>query len=132
MRVAIATENDTVAAHFGRCPLYTLVDIEDGRDVRRTTVTNPGHEPGRIPAFLREHGTDVIIAGGMGRRAQDLFDSMGIEQVIGAQGSINDVVARCLNGSLEGGASLCSHGEGQGDGHHGGHGHEAMHHHCHH
>lgn len=129
MRLAIATEDGAVAAHFGRCPLYTLVDVEDGREVNRTTVENPGHEPGRIPRFLQEHGVNVIVAGGMGGRAQELFDSMGIQQVIGPQGSIDAIVSGCIDGTLEGGASLCSHEQGRGDGHHGGHGHEAMHHH---
>jgi predicted Fe-Mo cluster-binding NifX family protein len=131
MRVAIATENGAVAAHFGRCPLYTLVDIEDGREVSRQTLLNPGHEPGRIPAFLHEHRANVIVAGGMGRRAQELFDAMGIEQVIGTQGAVDTVVAGCIDGTLEGGESLCSHGDGDGDGHHGGH-HDDMHHHGHH
>lgn len=131
MRLAIATENGAVAAHFGRCASYTLVDIEEGHEVSRSIVANPGHEPGRIPAFLHEHGVDVIIAGGMGQRAQELFDSMGIEQVIGAQGSVDAIVSDCIDGTLEGGESLCSHGESKGDGRHGGHDHEAVHHHCH-
>ena len=128
MRLAIATDNGRVAAHFGRCPQYTLVDIEEGTERARTTIDNPGHEPGRIPALLQEHEASVVIAGGIGRRAQQLFDSMGIEQVVGVQGTIDDVVSGCLEGTLEGGESLCSHGS---DGH-GGHHHEGMHHHGHH
>ncbi|MFW5688375.1 MAG: NifB/NifX family molybdenum-iron cluster-binding protein [Spirochaetota bacterium] len=127
MRLAIATEHGMVAAHFGRCPQYTLVDIEDGTETGRSVVDNPGHEPGRIPAFLHEHRANVVVAGGMGRRAQDLFAQMGIEQVVGAQGRVDDVVASCLNGTLEGGESLCSHGESKGPGH--GECHDHMHHH---
>ena len=33
MRAAIATDGNDVSAHFGRCPAYTLVDIEGGRIV---------------------------------------------------------------------------------------------------
>lgn len=127
MRLAIATENGSVAAHFGRCPLYTLVDVDDGTEIGRRTIENPGHEPGRIPALLNDHDADVVIAGGMGRKAQQLFDSMGIQQVVGVQGSIDAVVSGCLDGTLEGGESLCSHKDG-----HGGHDHEDMHHHGHH
>ena len=128
MRLAIASENGAVAAHFGRCPHYTLVDIEGGREVGRRILDNPGHEPGRIPAFLNEHGTNAIVSGGMGHRAKQLFDSMGIEQVIGAQGSIDSVVQACINGTLEGGESLCSHGDAN---EHGEHDHDDMHNHCH-
>lgn len=125
MRLAIATENGGVAAHFGRCPHYTLVDIEDGQETSRTVVENPGHEPGKIPAFLRDHDARVILAGGMGNRARNLFDSMNIEQVVGVQGSIDSVVERCINGTLEGGESLCSHPDGH---EHEGHDHDHMHH----
>ena len=126
MRLAIATENGTVAAHFGRCPHYTLVDIQDGAEAGRTIVENPGHEPGRIPAFLSEHGASVVVAGGMGHRAKELFDSMGIDQIIGVTGQVDAVVSGCIDGTLAGGESLCSHGA---DGH-GEHDHDDMHHHC--
>jgi predicted Fe-Mo cluster-binding NifX family protein len=125
MRIAVATENGSVAEHFGRCRSYTLVDIKDGEVGERRTVDNPGHEPGRIPRFLKEHGADVVIAGGMGRRAQQLFDQMGIEWVLGVTGSVEDAVESCRAGALEGGDSLCSHGEGHGDGHGHAHDHEA-------
>lgn len=131
MRLAIATENGAVAAHFGRCAQYTLVDLENGTEAGRTTIDNPGHEPGRIPSLLNDHDADVVVAGGMGRKAQSLFDSMGIQQIVGVQGTIDAVVSGCLDGTLEGGESLCSHGDGHGDGQ-GGHDHEGMHHNGHH
>lgn len=116
MRIAIASDGERVAEHFGRCPSYTLVDIEDGNAVYREVLDNPGHEPGRIPVFLKEHGAEVIVAGGMGGRAQMLFDQMGIQQILGITGPVDQVVASCIDGSLEGAESLCAHGEGHGDG----------------
>ncbi len=124
MRIAVATENERVAAHFGRCPRYTLVDLVDGELKERLVVENPGHAPGRIPMFLHEHGVSVIIAGGMGQRAQALFDEMGIEQVIGATGTVDEVLSSCALGTLKGGESLCTHGEGHGDGFGDGSGHD--------
>lgn len=119
MRIAIATEAGHVAAHFGRCPLYTLVDLVDGGMDNRREIENPGHEPGRIPRLLRDHDVDVIIAGGMGQRAQMLFSQMNIEQIVGVTGSVDEVLNACMAGTLEGGESLCAHGEGHGDGTHG-------------
>jgi len=116
MRIAIATEAGKVAAHFGRCPSYTMVDLIDGKVEKRWELENPGHAPGRIPAFLHEHQTNVIIAGGMGQRAKGIFDQMSIEQIIGVTGTIDEVLNACLDGSLEGGESLCTHGKGLGDG----------------
>ena len=36
MKVAISTDNDQVSAHFGRCPLFTIIDIEDGSSADRS------------------------------------------------------------------------------------------------
>jgi len=30
MRIVISSDNGNVAQHFGRCPEFTLVDIENG------------------------------------------------------------------------------------------------------
>ncbi|MDD5665659.1 MAG: NifB/NifX family molybdenum-iron cluster-binding protein, partial [Candidatus Omnitrophica bacterium] len=74
MKVAISTDGDFVSAHFGRCPSFTLVDIENGKVVKRTEVPNPGHQPGAIPQFLHQKGANFIIAGGMGMRATSFFE----------------------------------------------------------
>ena len=126
MRIAIATQNGHVAAHFGRCPQYTIVDLGAEGETQRRTVENPGHEPGRIPQFLNDHGAELVIAGGMGPRAQQLFDSFGIDHIVGVQLSVDDAVAGCIDGSLNGGESLCSHPQRPGhehdhDHHHGSH-----------
>jgi predicted Fe-Mo cluster-binding NifX family protein len=117
MRIAVATENGKVAAHFGRCPAYTIVDLVEGELKDRHVVENPGHAPGVIPQFLHEMDVSVIIAGGMGQRAQALFEEMGIKPVIGATGTVEEILTSCVLGTLEGGESLCTHGEGHGDGH---------------
>jgi len=70
VKIAIATESGYVSAHFGRCPAYTLVDIENGKVVGQQDIPNPGHSPGFLPGYLSEKGVNVIIAGGMGPRAQ--------------------------------------------------------------
>jgi predicted Fe-Mo cluster-binding NifX family protein len=120
MRVAIATDNGTVSPHFGRCGEYTLFTIEDGEIKNREVLENPGHEPGKIPSFLSHHNVGVIIAGGMGRRAQMLFDEMGIKHILGAIGTVDSVINQFCDGSLSGGESLCSGGghEHSGDCHH--------------
>ncbi|NLO99394.1 MAG: dinitrogenase iron-molybdenum cofactor, partial [Clostridiaceae bacterium] len=69
MRIAISTDGRYVSPHFGRCPSFTLVDIENGKMVKRVEVENPGHEPGYIPQFLHQKGVKRIVCGGMGARA---------------------------------------------------------------
>jgi len=52
MRVAISTDGEFVSAHFGRCPSFTIMDLQDGKVVSKEVADNPGHEPGFIPQFL--------------------------------------------------------------------------------
>ena len=116
MRVAISTDGDFVSAHFGRCPSFTLVDIENNKTVKRTEVTNPGHEPGAIPQFLHQKGVNCIIAGGMGMRATSFFEEYSIKTVVGIDGRIDDVIAHLEKGTLRGSESLCKPGAGKGYG----------------
>lgn len=71
-------------------------------------VPNPGHKPGYLPVFLKEKNADVIIAGGMGGTAQDLFIENGIEVVVGASGNTDDVVKLYIAGGLKSSGSVCS------------------------
>jgi len=116
MKIAISTDGNFVAAHFGRCPAYTLIDVEDGRVTARATIPNPGHQPGFIPRFLHEKGVNMVLTGGMGPRAEDIFQQLGIKTVQGVSGSVDDVIRGFLAGTLEAGPSACDHPHG--DHHH--------------
>jgi predicted Fe-Mo cluster-binding NifX family protein len=119
MLIAIASEDDrglnaTVAAHFGRCPYYTLVEAEQNEVKETKVVNNPfyaHHVPGQVPVFIRSKGVDVMMAGGMGPRAIALFEQYGIEVVTGAEGSVDDVVRGFLSGDLSG-TEPCDHTDG--------------------
>lgn len=116
MRVAISTEGDFVSAHFGRCPSFTIVDIEDGAIIKRTEVANPGHQPEFIPQFLHEKGVECVICGGMGERAIAIFKECGIQVIVGVSGKIDDVIEELKKGTLKGGESFCKPGRGKGYG----------------
>ena len=111
MKIAIATENNRVSAHFGRCSRYTIFDVDDKNITAKNIVDSPEHQPGMLPRFLSEKGVELVIAGGMGPKAQDLFSALNIQQIIGVAGPVDDVIRDFINGSLQGGESLCSHGE---------------------
>jgi len=115
VKIAIATENGYVSAHFGRCPAYTLVEIEEGKAVGRREIPNPGHAPGFLPGYLSERGVDAIIAGGMGPRAQGLFAEKNIQTITGVQGKVDEVIEKFIRQELEAGQDLCDHERG---GHH--------------
>jgi predicted Fe-Mo cluster-binding NifX family protein len=130
MKVAISTDHGAVSAHFGRCPSFTLVEIQDGRVMHKEEIQNPGHQPGFLPEFLSERGVTCIVAGGMGRRALQFFEGAGIRPILGVQGSVDEVADKLAQGLLEPGESLCTPGSGKGYGmeksacDHEGHGHD--------
>ena len=116
MRIAISTDGEFVSAHFGRCPSFTIIDIEDGKILKKDVVDNPGHQPGFIPQFLHKKGVNCIVAGGMGIRATGFFNDLGIQAIVGVSGNIDEVIEKLLKGTLEGGESLCKPGAGKGYG----------------
>ena len=116
MRVAISTEGEFVSAHFGRCPSFTIVDIENDKVTKKEIVDNPGHQPGFIPQFLHEKGVECIIAGGMGMRATGFFNEFAIQAIVGVSGKVDEVIEKLQKGTLEGGESLCKPGLGKGYG----------------
>ncbi|MBN2566231.1 MAG: ATPase [Candidatus Eisenbacteria bacterium] len=70
----------------------------------------PPHQPGLLPAWLTEHGVNVVIAGGMGQRAQELFRESGIEVVAGARSDDPaETVRSYVGGALETGPNVCDH-----------------------
>ena len=109
MKITVATENGMVASHFGRCPQYTLTNIENGAISDETLIANPGHQPGFLPKYLAERGVGTIIAGGMGVRAQRLFEDAGMEYIVGVTGPVDEVIQAYVDGSLEPGEDLCIH-----------------------
>ncbi len=116
MRVAISTDGEFVSEHFGRCPSFTVVDIEEGIVRSTMALENPGHQPGVIPQFLHQKGVNCIVAGGMGMRARGFFDEVGMQAILGITGRIDDVIRKLQNGILQGGESLCKPGAGKGYG----------------
>ena len=112
MKIAIPLADGRLSMHFGHCEAFALMEVdEQARTVTATTsVTPPGHAPGVLPAWLADQGATVIIASGMGSRAQQLFAQAGIEVVVGAQPEAPEVLASAwLEGRLTTGGNVCDH-----------------------
>jgi predicted Fe-Mo cluster-binding NifX family protein len=108
MIIAIAKEGNNVSQHFGHCEGFEMVKIEEGKVISNETVPNPGHRPGFLPVFLAQKGVKVIIAGGMGGAAQDLFVQNGIEVYTGAQGNTSSIIDAYVAGTLKSVGGVCS------------------------
>ena len=112
MRIAIPVANGKLAMHFGHCEEFSLIDVdaEAKKITGRETVPAPEHQPGLLPPWLAEQGADVIIAGGMGMRAQQLFAEQNIEVIVGAPAEDAEAIATAyLAGTLETGGNICDH-----------------------
>ncbi|MCD4846820.1 MAG: NifB/NifX family molybdenum-iron cluster-binding protein [Candidatus Aegiribacteria sp.] len=123
MRIVVSSDNDkaldsSVSHHFGRCPYFTVINIEDDEILNAEAVENPyfsAHSPGQVPDFVSSLGADVMIAGGMGGRAISIFSNYGIKCSTGGTGSVKKAVTHFLSGYLSD-ASPCresrEHGHG--------------------
>ncbi len=116
MKIAIPTDGKNIAPHFGRCPSFTIVEIEGNEVTSGKSIENPGHQPGYIPEYLKGIGVDTIIAAGMGPRAMEMFDKNGIGYILGAEGDIEDIIRSFVNGELKNSKSPCTPGSGKGYG----------------
>lgn len=112
MKVAIPLTNGQLCEHFGHCEQFTLIDADttSKQILASELLTPPPHEPGVLPQWLHEQGAEVVIAGGMGQRAQQLFTQNGIKVVVGAPGKEpTTLVSAYLAGQLEVGSNPCDH-----------------------
>ena len=111
MRYAIPLAAGKLALHFGHCQEFAFVDTnEDGQITGSSRAVPPPHEPGLLPRWLAEQGANVIIAGGMGSRAQMLFAEHNIEVIVGAPAETPEtLVTDLMAGTLQSGANVCDH-----------------------
>jgi len=112
MRIAIPIAAGRLAQHFGHCEKFALVDVN--QETKETSaideVAAPEHQPGLLPQWLKDQGVNVIIAGGMGSRAQSLFRAASIEVLTGAPAEMpTTLVRQYLDGTLVTGKNLCDH-----------------------
>jgi len=110
LRIALPVDGNNLSSHFGHSPEFALFDVKDNAITANGLAEPPPHSPGAIPSWLREKGVNVVIAGGIGRRAVDMLKSSGIEVVVGAPaGTPEDVVKAYLAGTLATGDNICDH-----------------------
>lgn len=105
--------------HFGHCQNFAVVEVEGEVPGEVVFLDPPAHQPGTYPRFLAEQRVNIVIAGGMGAMAQDLFRQNGIEVHMGV--GVEDpkvLVEQFLKNELQTGDNLCDHGS-EGAGSHG-------------
>jgi predicted Fe-Mo cluster-binding NifX family protein len=125
MKIAFATDDgSTISQHFGRAIYYAVLEIEDGRILRRELRDKPNHnhfadhshhaptEPtqqhGMDPAAQARHGQmaqsitdcEALICRGMGRGAYESMKEHGIRPLITDIHSVEDAALLYARGEL--------------------------------
>ena len=90
-----------VTEHFGHGDNISIFESDNNKIVKSETIPNPGHKIGYLPNFLNEMGVNVIISGGTGGGAIDIFNEKGIEVVIGASGAAKTAAEEYLQVNLK-------------------------------
>jgi ATP-binding protein involved in chromosome partitioning len=112
MKIAVPVADGVLCPHFGHCEQFIVVNVDEANATvdGSQAHTPPPHEPGVLPRWLKELGVDVVIAGGMGGRAQGLFTQSGVKVVTGAPVlPAESLVKQYLDGSLSTGPNACDH-----------------------
>ncbi len=109
MIIAFATEekkglDSMISQHFGKAPYYIFVKVEDGEVKEVLEYDSPflsGHSPGEVPEFVHKHGASVIVSGGMGQRAIQNFERLGIIPIVGVSGEVTPILSDFIKGKLK-------------------------------
>jgi len=118
MKIALATDDNkgleaVLSHHFGRCPYYVVVDVDDKQIGEVKALQSPFYgshgEPGEVPTFIKGIGARVIIAGGMGPKAIGFFEQFGIQAVTGVSGMVREVIHAYMSGQIEGALPCSDH-----------------------
>ncbi|WP_406656490.1 NifB/NifX family molybdenum-iron cluster-binding protein [Methanolobus sp. ZRKC2] len=92
--------DDVVGQHFGKVPVYTVydTDTEEVSIIANTSEHNGGS--GLPPELMSEAGVNVMLCGGLGRKAVTMFEQFGIDVFVGASGKVTDAIDAWKSGKL--------------------------------
>jgi Mrp family chromosome partitioning ATPase/predicted Fe-Mo cluster-binding NifX family protein len=116
MKIALPVDGGVVSGHFGHAESFSIFEIDctTGEILSSSEEEPPPHEEGAIPEWLGGQGVNLVIAGGMGRKAKEHFSDKGIDVVTGVpEMKPEDVMKSHLAGTLESGDNACSQGAGR-------------------
>ena len=108
--IVIPVTNGLLSAHFGHCEQFYFATVCGANIEKEEMITPPVHEPGLYPKWVKDHGGQLVITGGMGPKAVSLFAENNVEVVAGAPiEAPRTVVEKYLANNLETSANSCHH-----------------------
>lgn len=120
MKIAVATQGNQIFQHFGQCPAFTIITVENGIAQNKTLLKTAGNGHAALGSFLEEAGVNVVICGGIGGGAKNMLSAAGIRLISGIEGDIDEAVKAYLSGILSDQGGNCTqeeHGQHDCSGH---------------
>jgi len=109
-RFGVPVSDGKLDAHFGHCKQYSLIDVLSNGELVEEIVDAPPHEPGLLPRWLSEKHVTDVIAGGMGKKAIEIFNANNVNVFVGApQLTSHELVKGFLNKTIEFTSNYCDH-----------------------
>jgi len=112
VKYAVPVSKGEICAHFGHCEQFALMDVDpELKQICGTKIVqSPGHEPGVLPGWLAQQGADIVLAGGMGQSAINLFNQARVKVVTGVRESDPEkAVLAHVENNLDTGGNICDH-----------------------
>ena len=118
MKYAIACENKQVFQHFGKCPGFLLVDIEDGTIVAESVLDAAGSGHSALVTLLKNANVDTLVCGGIGGGARNALAQVQIGLIAGASGATDQIIDKLIKGTLcDDPSGVCNHHHEDGQAH---------------
>jgi predicted Fe-Mo cluster-binding NifX family protein len=104
LKAAIAISNNQVSRTLGSAEQFVL--LSDNAEEQFVC-------DGKIPAFLKRHGVQLLICNGIGNCMMDLLSTMNINVIPGVTGKWEDAAMQYRAGTLKSGEkySCTDHGQ---------------------
>ena len=112
MIFAIPLAEGKLTMHFGHCQEFAVITTdESGAIVSDERATPPPHEVGVLPRWIgNEIKADIVLAGGMGIKAQEIIKQFGVDVIVGCEPKDPaELVKEYLAGNISSGANACDH-----------------------
>ncbi len=100
MKIAFAKENNKVAAHFGHCNDFRIVEIIDSKVMNTQDVFDDVHTHHSRAAYLKNLGVDTLVVSGLGEHAHQSLVKENIKVLDGQNMSLSEALALFIMGKL--------------------------------
>ena len=118
MRIAVTYENGEIFQHFGHTEQFKIYEAEEQAITGSEVVDTNGSGHGALAGFLKDHGVEALICGGIGQGAKDALAEAGITLYGGVSGNADQAVEALLAGTLAYNPGVrCNHHDHE-EGHH--------------